>query len=128
MLNKNVMTFIGCDAEYNESEIVLFGAPFDSTTSYRPGARFGSQAIRNESYGLETYSPYQGKDLTDYKIFDSGDLELPIGDTEKVLAEMLHDKKAQGGQITVIKVPGLGCWRAETIPVEGLRPLLGMED
>lgn len=37
MLNKNVMTFIGCDAEYNESEIVLFGAPFDSTTSYRPG-------------------------------------------------------------------------------------------
>ena len=47
---------------------------------------------------------------------------------EKVLAEMLHDKKAQGGQITVIKVPGLGCWRAETIPVEGLRTLLGMED
>ena len=45
-----------------------------------------------------------------------------------VLAEMLHDKKAQDGQITIIKVPGLGCWRAETIPVEGLRPLLGMED
>ena len=40
----------------------------------------------------------------------------------------LHDKKAQDGQITIIKVPGLGCWRAETIPVEGLRPLLGMED
>ena len=49
-------------------------------------------------------------------------------DKEKVLAEMLHDKKAQGGQITVIKVPGLGCWRAETIPVEGLRPLLGIEE
>ena len=47
---------------------------------------------------------------------------------EKVLAEMLHDKKAQGGRITVIKVPGLGCWRAETIPVEGLRPLLGVEE
>ena len=47
---------------------------------------------------------------------------------EKVYAEMLHDKKAQGGQITVIKVPGLGCWRAETIPVEGLRTLLGMEE
>ena len=49
-------------------------------------------------------------------------------DKKKVLAEMLHDKKAQSGQITIIKVPGLGCWRAETIPVEGLRPLLGMED
>ena len=47
---------------------------------------------------------------------------------DKVYAEMLHDKKAQGGQITVSKVPGRGCWRAETIPVEGLRPLLGMED
>ena len=58
-------------------------------------------------------------------------LGLPVRTTynkEKVLAEMLHDKKAQGSQITVIKVPGLGCWRAETIPVEGLRPLLGMED
>ena len=57
-------------------------------------------------------------------------LGLPLRttyDKEKVLAEMLHDKKAQGSQITVIKVPGLGCWRAETIPVEGLRPLLGME-
>ena len=47
---------------------------------------------------------------------------------EKVLAEMLHEKKAQGGQISVIKVPGLVCWRAETIPVEGLRPLLGVEE
>ena len=58
-------------------------------------------------------------------------LGLPVRTTynkEKVLAEMLHDKKAQDGQITIIKVPGLGCWRAETIPVEGLRPLLGMED
>ena len=58
-------------------------------------------------------------------------LGLPLRTTynkEKVLAEMLHDKKAQGGQITIIKVPGLGCWRAETIPVEGLRSLLGMEE
>ena len=58
-------------------------------------------------------------------------LGLPLRTTynkEKVLAEMLHDKKAQGGQITIIEVPGLGCWRAETIPVEGLRPLLGMEE
>ena len=58
-------------------------------------------------------------------------LGLPVRttyDKEKVLAEMLHDKKAQSGQITIIKVPGLGCWRAETIPVEGLRPLLGIEE
>ena len=47
---------------------------------------------------------------------------------DKVYAEMLHDKKAQGGQSTVIKVPWLGGWLAETIPVEGLRPLLGIEE
>ena len=57
-------------------------------------------------------------------------LGLPVRagfDKEKVYAEMLHDKKAQGGRITVIKVPGLGCWRADTIPVESLRSLLGLE-
>lgn len=100
MLSKNIVNFIGCGGEYEESRIVIFGAPFDSTTSFRPGTRFGSQAIRNESYGLETYSPYQKKDLTDFKIFDSGDLELPIGDTAQVLyqiedraGEILRDGK-----------------------------------
>lgn len=88
MLSKNIVNFIGCDGEYEASQVVLFGAPFDSTTTFRPGTRFGSQAIRNESYGLETYSSYQKKDLTDYPIFDSGDLELPIGDTVRVLEEI----------------------------------------
>ncbi|SEP92052.1 agmatinase [Lachnospiraceae bacterium RM5] len=85
MLNKMYQEFIGCDKEFDESSIVLFGAPFDSTTSNRPGARFGSKAIRDESYGLETYSPYQDKDLEDTKIFDMGDIELPFGDSKKAL-------------------------------------------
>jgi len=76
MLNKNVHTFIGCDAEYDKAKIVLFGAGYDATTSFRPGARFAPSAIRNESFGIETYSPYQDKDLLDCKVFDSGDLEL----------------------------------------------------
>ncbi len=81
MLMKNIETFIGCDAEYREASIVLYGAPFDSTTSFRPGARFGPSALRHESFGLETYSPYQNKDLEDCSVFDSGDLELCIGDS-----------------------------------------------
>ena len=85
MLSKNVVNFIACDSEYDDAEIVLYGAPFDSTTSYRPGTRFAPSVIRNESFGLETYSPYQDKDLTEKNIFDSGDIELAIGDTEKVL-------------------------------------------
>ncbi len=88
MLSKNIQTFIGCEAEYKEADIVLFGAPFDGTTSYRPGTRFGPQAIRQESYGLETYSPYQDKDLTDIAVFDSGDLELPFGNVERVLLDI----------------------------------------
>ena len=88
MLSPNVETFIGCDADYEESNIVLFGAPFDSTTSYRPGTRFGPPVIRHESFGLETYSPYQDKVLTDYKIFDSGDLELCFGSAEAALSDI----------------------------------------
>ena len=88
MLNKNIETFLGCDAEYTEAETVLYGAPFDSTTSYRPGTRFGSRSIRMESFGIETYSPYQDKDLTDRRIFDSGDLELCFGDTAMALGDI----------------------------------------
>ncbi|MBQ0043495.1 MAG: agmatinase [Bacteroidales bacterium] len=88
MLDRNIETFIGCDASYEDSHIVLFGAPFDSTTSYRPGTRFGSRAIRHESYGLETYSPYQDKDLCDYATFDSGDIELCMGSSEIALGQI----------------------------------------
>ncbi len=104
MLEKNIETFIGCDAEYEEAQIVLFGAPFDSTTSFRPGARFGSAAMRHESFGLETYSPYQDKELTDYQVFDSGDLELCFGSAERALADIEE--------------------RAETILSDGKFPLL----
>ncbi|HIT35377.1 MAG TPA: agmatinase [Candidatus Faecousia intestinavium] len=100
MMRPNVETFIGCDCPYEQAKIVLYGAPFDSTTSFRPGARFGSAAMRHESFGLETYSPYQDKDLTDCAIFDSGDLELCFGSAETALAdiesraaEILEDEK-----------------------------------
>lgn len=79
---------MSCEKDFQEAEIVMFGAPFDSTTSYRPGTRFGSGAIRRESYGLENYSPYQNLDLEDTSIMDCGDLELPIGDTSMVLDEI----------------------------------------
>jgi len=87
-MERNIETFIGCDSNYEDAQIVLFGAPFDSTTSFRPGARFGSAAMRHESFGLETYSPYQDKDLSDYNVFDSGDLELSFGSSEKALEDI----------------------------------------
>lgn len=103
-MNKNIETFIGCDCEYEDAKIVLFGAPFDSTTSFRPGARFGSAAIRHESFGLETYSSYQEKDLTDYAIFDSGDLELCFGSSEAALADIEErtDEILQDGKLPLM--------------------------
>lgn len=88
MLQPNIETFLACDAAYEDAKLVLFGAPFDSTTSYRPGTRFGPSAIRHESFGIETYSPYQDLDLEDYSIFDSGDLELSFGNSELALADI----------------------------------------
>ena len=79
MMWKNTVNFIGCDAEYEEAQVVLFGAPFDSTTSFRPGTRFAGQAVRNDSYGLEIYSPYQDKELPENIIYDCGDLEMAVG-------------------------------------------------
>ena len=87
-MNKNVQTFIACDSEYADSRIVLFGAGFDGTTSFRPGTRFAPAAIRSESFGIETYSPYQDKDMLDYSYFDSGDLELPFGSVSRTLADI----------------------------------------
>ena len=99
-MHKNIETFIGCENGYEESGICVFGAPFDSTTSFRPGARFASHAMRYESWGLETYSPYQDKDLNDIRVFDCGDLELPFGDPapalkriEELSAKIMDDNK-----------------------------------
>ena len=118
MLKNNMETFLSCDKEPEEARIVLFGAPFDCTTSYRPGTRFGSGAIRRESFGIESYSPYQDADLEDAPAMDAGDLELCFGDTEAALndirefaGEILADGKLPfllGGEHLVT----LGAFRA----------------
>ncbi|MCX0400805.1 agmatinase [Clostridium perfringens] len=101
LMNRNVSTFIGCESEYDESSIVVFGAPFDSTTSFRPGTRFASQVMRGESWGLESYSPYQDLDLYDFNIFDGGEIELPFGNSEGALAliEDFSTKVVEDGKI-----------------------------
>ena len=87
------MSFIGADSSYTDAKVVIFGAPYDSTTSFRPGTRFGPAAMRSESFGIETFSPYQDKDLEDLCVHDAGDLELPFGAPEPVLG-MIETKAA----------------------------------
>ena len=85
--------FIGCGVEYSRAKTVVFGVPFDGTASYRPGTRFAGKAIRSESFSIETFSPYQDRDLTDLKIHDGGDLEIPFGNTQRVI-DMTEDYTA----------------------------------
>ena len=87
------MNFIGAESDYSSAGVVLFGAPYDSTTSFRPGGRFGPQTMRSESFGIETYSPCQDRDLEDLRVHDAGDLELPFGAPEPVL-DMIEAKAA----------------------------------
>ena len=88
------MGFIGADSGFADAGIVLFGAPYDSTTSFRPGTRFGPSAVRSESFGIETYSMYQDKDLEEVRVHDAGDLELPFGAPDRAL-DMIEAKAAE---------------------------------
>lgn len=86
MLKDNTpMIHEGIRSTYAESDVAVFGIPFDGTTSFRPGTRFGPQAVRQELDGLETYSPYLERDLLDCKICDLGDILLPFGNTTRAL-------------------------------------------
>ena len=100
MLSMQTDAFMACDTNYKNADIVMFSAPFDGTTSFRPGTRFAGGAIRRDSYGLETFSPYQDADLLDCRVLDSGELDLPIGDPlaalkviKKRTAAILNDGK-----------------------------------
>ena len=68
-----------------KADMVLLGVPFDGTACYRPGSRFGPEAIRREFYGIESYSPYQDGDLIEYRIADAGDAGVVFGNTKKTL-------------------------------------------
>ncbi|OGP81433.1 MAG: agmatinase [Deltaproteobacteria bacterium RBG_16_54_11] len=93
-------TFLAADSSYAESLAVIIGCPLDITSSFRPGTRFAPQAIRDVSWGLETYSPRLDRDLEDLKICDVGDISLPQGDPEGALgiiqgylATLMGDRK-----------------------------------
>ena len=56
----------------------LFGIPFDSTHSYKPGCRFGPDAIRDAFNNIEIFMPQFGVDLEQIKIEDLGNLEHTV--------------------------------------------------
>lgn len=95
MLDKKaVYEYEGINSTYNEADIVICGVPFDGTCSNRPGTRFGPDAVRTEIDGLETYSPYQEKDMIDYNYIDIGNMEIPIGSTSRTIDYIYENIKS----------------------------------
>lgn len=101
--------------EFDECDWVIVGIPFDGTCSNRPGTRFGPEMIRNASWGLETYSPIQDKDLEDISFYDAGELEFPLGNRDQILniiTESARDVLNSGKRFL-----GLGGEHLVTFPV-----------
>jgi len=86
--------WMGQNPDYNSSDIIMLGMPFDGTVSYRSGSRFAPERIRLASWGLEEYSPYFDKFLQDCNFNDCGDLEFPLGNTYKSL-DMIEENTEQ---------------------------------
>jgi agmatinase len=68
-------TFADASASWEEAEYVIVGVPFDRTTSFRPGARFGPDSIRQHSWNFESYDLETGLNLSDLAIHDLGNTE-----------------------------------------------------
>jgi len=93
--------YISASASFEKSQGVILGCPYDGSASFRPGARFGPSAIRRVSWGIETFSPYFQRDLSQCSIHDMGDLELPLGEKKislglirKALGKILSGRKS----------------------------------
>lgn len=108
-------TFLGvaqCDLDnlvtYADADIVIVGAPIDSGTSHRSGAKFGPQAIRGEDYlphdGSRPHLALRTDGLKDLKVVDAGDLMMPGGDLVASLAILREatEKISRAGAIPII--------------------------
>jgi agmatinase len=80
--------FIGATTDYASAQAVIYGMPMDWTVSFRSGSRLGPARIREVSLGLEEYSPYLDRELTEIRYFDAGDIPLPFGNPEQSVHEI----------------------------------------
>ena len=85
LFNNDGAIFMGAQRGTDQSRVSLLGVPYDGTCCFRPGARFGPSAIREDSYGIETYCPQLDLDLEDINFTDIGSLNVPLGDAKLTL-------------------------------------------
>jgi len=86
--------FMGAQRDPQDCQVGVFGVPYDGTTSFRPGTRFGPAAIRDVSEGLETYCPQLDRDLDDIAYADLGALAIPFGAPEPVVERVMTATEA----------------------------------
>ncbi|WP_342686180.1 MULTISPECIES: agmatinase [unclassified Methanoculleus] len=101
--------FADADASYEDARYVIFGVPYDGTTSFKPGTRFGPRAIRELSFNFESYEPSTGIDFCEVPVADLGDLEVSrmpeevVGQAADVAGDIVRDGKVPvmlGGEHT----------------------------
>ena len=85
IFNNDGSIFMGAQRGIDQSRVSLLGVPYDGTCCFRPGARFGPSAVREDSYGIETYCPQLDLDLEDINFTDIGSLDVPLGDAKLTL-------------------------------------------
>ena len=98
LFDRDGAIFMGARRDPSGCSVGLFGVPYDGTTSFRPGTRFGPAAIREVSNGLETYCPQQNLDLEDLAFADLGAIDIPFGAPEPVVAMVREATTAVLGQ------------------------------
>ena len=86
--------FMGARRNPDQCRVGLFGVPYDGTTSFRPGTRFGPAAIREVSQGLESYCPQLDRDLDDIAFVDLGAVDIPFGAPQPVVDSVLNATQA----------------------------------
>jgi agmatinase len=90
-INTKYMKFYYADSTLDEADIVITGLPFDKTSSFLPGSKYGPEFIRFCSDNIEDYSPYQDKSLNDYKICDLDDLALDAENWDEIVEKKVHE-------------------------------------
>ena len=102
--------FADADAEYSSADYVLFGVPFDGTTSFKAGCRDAPLAIRQVSYNIETYLPFYDLEMTDVSVHDMGDMyveclpDLMVEQVADAVNDLMKDEKIpimMGGEHSV---------------------------
>tara|TARA_Y100001933_G_scaffold259401_1_gene309216 strand:- start:135 stop:1019 length:885 start_codon:yes stop_codon:yes gene_type:complete len=88
LFNTEGAVFMGAKRIISGSKIGIFGVNYDGTTSYKPGTRFGPNAIRNVSESLETYCPLLNNDLSLINYFDAGSLKIDLSNNHSIIKKV----------------------------------------